>query len=313
MYDTINMRLYADECRGVDFMQDLPQRLTSADINENKRTGARWLTGRLDNLKIIADTCTLQVRDGSLCKWYLGDNYQTLGKADTQRAIESLSDALGLPLELAFITRLDVATNMIMEHQPEAYLQLLGPMRYMRRLAEPNGIYYTQKTCRLIFYDKAAETRAQGDVIPALYDGRSVLRYEQRYTKRIARRLNRPELRAAGLYDDSLHRELVRRWLDGYRQIQKINKTAINFEMVKTKRDFYKLGLLSLIEKAGGANEMLAQIDTARKTGQLGSKQAYDLRAAVREACAIDGSIVRESELVHELDKKITEAALLYM
>ena len=96
--------------------------------------------------------------------------------------------------------------------------------------------------------------------MPELYLGRNVLRYEQRYTKRVAQRLNRPELRAAGLYEDGLHRELVRRWHEAYRQIHKINESTINFAMVKTKKDFYKLGTLSLIERAGGTNEMLAQI-----------------------------------------------------
>lgn len=83
--------------------------------------------------------------------------------------------------------------------------------------------------------------------------------------------------------------------------------------MVKTKKDFYKLGTLSLIERAGGANEMLAQIAEARKAGQIDSKQAFDLRAAVKEACKVDGEIVRESDAVKELDAKMAEAARLYL
>lgn len=315
MFDTINMRLYADECRGANFIEDLPQRLTSAQVLENTDTGEVWIDGRLDNLRVTANRYILRVKDGSLCKWYLGDNYQTLGKAETRHAIERLSDTLHLPFELAQITRLDVATNMIMQQPPDVYIAHLGPLKYSNRLTEPSGLYYTTKSkaYRLAFYDKARESKDKGDNVPEPYLGRYVLRYEQRYTKRIARRLNRPDLRAADIYSDEIHRELVRRWRAAYIQIQKINESTINFAMVKTKKDFYKLGTLSLIERAGGANEMLAQIAEARKAGQIDSKQAFDLRAAVKDACKVDGEIVRESNAVKELDAKIAEAARLYL
>lgn len=315
MYDTINMRLYADECKGANFIEDLPPMLTNAQVNANTATGELWLDGRLGNMRVTASKYIMNVKEGSLCKWYLGDNFQTLGKTDTRHAIERLSDTLHLPMGLALVTRLDVATNLIMTQPPEIYLQHLGSLRYMHRLAEPSGLYYAQKSkgYRLAFYDKIQECKGKGDAVPEPFLGHYVLRYEQRYTKRIAPRLSRPELRAASLYDDGLHRELVRRWRDAYTQIQKVNESTINFAMVKTKKDFYKLGTLSLIERAGGTSEILAQIAEARKTGQIDNKQAYDLRAAVRDACKVDGEIVRASGAVVELDTKIGEAAKLYL
>ena len=128
MYDTINMRLYADECKGANFIEDLPQRLTSARVMANTATGELWLDGRLDNLRVTASRYVMQVKDGSLCKWYLGDNYKTLDKSATRHAIERLCDTLHLPLECAQVTRLDVATNFIMQHPPEVYLSHLGSL-----------------------------------------------------------------------------------------------------------------------------------------------------------------------------------------
>lgn len=315
MFDTINMRLYADECKGANFIEDLPQRLTSAQVLKNANTGDMWIDGRLDNLRVTATRYILQVKDGSLCKWYLGDNYQTLGKAETRQAIEMLSDTLHLPFALAQITRLDVATNMIMQMPPDVYIAHLGPLKYSNRLTEPSGLYYTTKgkAYRLAFYDKTKESEYKGGDVPEPYLGRYVLRYEQRYTKRIAHRLKRPDLRAADIYNDELHRELVRRWREAYIQIQKINESTIDFAMVKTKKDFYKLGILSLIERAGGTNEILTQIAEARKAGMIDNKQAFDLRGAVKDACKVDSNIVRESDAVKELDVKIAEAARLYM
>jgi len=313
MYDTINMRLYADECGGVDFIKELPRYLTTAMVNADTATGELWMNGSTGNLKVTANRYSMQVRDGSLCKWALGDNFQILGKTDTRQAIERLSDELHLPMRLAFITRLDVAANMVMRYPPEVYLNHLGDLRYTKRIAEPSGLYYTQtgKSYRLSFYDKTRESIDKGDDIPEPYRGHNVLRYEQRYLKRIAKRLNRTELRAAALYEGDLHHELVKRWSGAYEQINKINQNTIKLKM-SGKKQFYKLGTLALMEKVGGASALLAAIDEQRKMGEINSKAAFDLRAAVRDACKIDGEYVTESEAVTELTNKILDAANLY-
>lgn len=313
MYDTINMRLYSDECGGVDFIRELPRYLTTAKVNADTATGELWMDGSTGNLRVTANRYSMQVRDGSLCKWALGDNYHILGKTDTQRAIERLSDELHLPMRLAFITRLDVAANMIMKYPPEVYLHHLGDLRYTKRIAEPSGLYYTQagKSYRLSFYDKTRESIDKCEDVPEPYRGHNVMRYEQRYLKRIAKRLNRPELRAAALYEGDLHNELVKRWCGAYEQINKINQNTIKLKM-SGKKQFYKLGTLALMEKVGGANALLAAIDEQRKMGEINSKAAYDLRAAVRDACKIDGEYVTESEAVTELTDKIRDVANLY-
>lgn len=315
MYDTINMRLFADECKGVNFVEDLPRCLTSARVNANTATGELWLDGRLGNMKITANRYIMQIRDGSLCKWYFGDNFHTLDQDSTRTAIEMLSDTLHLPLSLASITRLDVATNLIMDKPPEVYFEHLGALRYAHRLAEPSGLYYTTKSkaYRLAFYDKGQEYSEKREAIPEPYKDCNVLRYEQRYCKRIAQRLQRPELRAAALYDATTHRELVSRWLSTYNEIRKVNDIKLNTKMFGTIKDFNRLGILSLVERVGGQNEMLAQIAEARKSGEITSKTAYDLRAKVRDACKVDGEVVIQSEAVREMDSKVREAAALYM
>ncbi len=310
MYDTVNLRLLQSEAGGVDFLSEIPCHL--ADVGEHYFNGNVVLTGNLNGLKISVGHYQMKVKEGSLCKWYLGNNFQTMGRGDTQKAIEKLSDTLHLPMERATATRLDLAQNIITQHPPEVYFNHFGMLKYAHRLQEPNGIYYKQAGGRLCFYDKNREQKNKREPIPELYEGRNVLRYEQRYTNRIAKRLKVVEVTGAMLYDEAFYIKLLNQWRDNYKAIQKINEVTLNFEAMKTKQQLYKMGVLSLIEQAGGQVQMIEQISNAQKRGDLTNKQAYDLRQAVNEACKIREGITTKSEAITELDKKINEAIKFY-
>ena len=81
---------------------------------------------------------------------------------------------------------------------------------------------------------------------------------------------------------------------------------------MRTKKEFYKMGILSMVERAGGKIQMLEQIKEAQKQGTLSNKQAYDLRDEVNKACCIDDCLVTNNELIEELDKKVKEAVKYY-
>ena len=155
MYDTINFRLTNNNVGNDNFLHDIPRYLdddhTTAYHNFN---GMEVITGNVGNLKVSINRYQVKIKDGSLCKWYLGDNFKTMGRQDTQRAIERLSDILHLPIDKATIIRLDIAQNFIVKHPIEVYLNHLGELRRSKRLQEPSGIYYHKNGERLWFYDK---------------------------------------------------------------------------------------------------------------------------------------------------------------
>ena len=133
-----------------------------------------------------------------------------------------------------------------------------------------------------------------------------------RFTSRVATRLNVAEVTGALLYDENLYIRLLNGWRDDYKSIQKLNDITLNFQAMRTKQDRYKMGLLGLIEKAGGQMEMLKQITEAQKRGELTSKQAYDARQDVNNACSIRESISAPNEAIQELDKKVNETVKYY-
>ncbi len=310
MYDTINFRLQKSEAGDIDFLAETPCYLEN--VGEHYYNGETVITGSLDGLKVSLNRYQMKIKDGSLCKWYLGDNFQTMGRGDTQRAIESLSDALHVPMSKASVTRLDIAQNFITRHPPEVYLNHLGILKYATRLQEPNGVYYSQTGGRLCFYDKNREQKNNKKPIPELYEGRNVLRYEQRYTRRIASQLRVSEVTGAMLYDEAFYIGLLNRWRDTYKAIQKINDISLNFHAMRTKQQLYKMGVLSLIEQAGGQLQMIEQINEAQKRGELSKKQAFDLRQAVNDACKLKEGLTVSNEAIQELDKKVSGAVKFY-
>lgn len=95
----------------MNFLDEIPCFL--GNVGEHYYNGEPVITGSLNGLKITLNRYQMKIKDGSLCKWHLGNNFQTMGRGDTQRAIERLSDALHVQMSKATVTRLDIAQNFI--------------------------------------------------------------------------------------------------------------------------------------------------------------------------------------------------------
>lgn len=310
MFDTVYFRLYKEVAGDVDLLTKIPCCLNN--VGEHYYNNEPIITGDLNGLKISLNTNQLKVKDGSLCKWFLGDNFKTMGRSDTQKAIEKLSDILHLPMGKATVTRLDVAQNFITMHPPEVYFNHLGELRYTERLLQPSGLYYKGSNLSLCFYDKNKEQKSHRRPIPDLYQNRNVLRYEQRYTSRVASQMGVSEVTGALLYDEAFYQEVLNRWREKYEAIQKVNDISLNFEAMKTKQQLYKMGVLSIVQMAGGAMKMYEQIREAQNQGKLTKKQAFDLRKTVKDALEVREGLTVQNEAIKELNKKVAEAIKYY-
>lgn len=312
VYDTVNLMLSSADVPDVNFLEEVPCYLDEETISTHNYNGIQTIMGKVGGLKVFISSQQIKVKDGSLCKWHLGDNLKTMGRGDTQGAIERLSDTLHLPMDKATVTRIDVAQNIFVKNPVETYLNHLGQLKHATRLQQPSGLYYYKGAETICFYDKIREQRTKGEEIPEMYKDKNFLRYEHRYTKRLASTLNVKEVTAALLYDEAFYISLVRRWRDTYKQIEKLNDITLNFKAMTSKSQLYKMGILSLVESVGGENNMIDQINDARKRGELTSKQACDLRKTIKEACTANVGLTVKSEAIAELNKKIVEAVRYY-
>jgi len=172
-----------------------------------------------------------------LCKFYLPENFQTLTRGDTQRAIEKLSDLLHLPMQKADITRIDLAQNFIVKFETPVYYEHLGTLQLYNRLEQSRGLYYNNSKRKLVFYDKVAEYKHKNLPVPPLFQNRNVLRYEMRYYRQLLKQFNVPELRAEMLYNEAFYMAIIDRWHNEYKNINKLrNINNIDYTMIKTTK-----------------------------------------------------------------------------
>ncbi|MCM1163396.1 MAG: hypothetical protein NC339_04025 [Muribaculaceae bacterium] len=314
MLDTVNFKLTRTEVEGVDFLNEITPYLNPDGVAFHDYNGQQVVTGKTGNLSVSISPYQVKVKDGSLCKWLLGDNYQAMGRGDVQRAVEKLSDVLHLPFDRATITRLDVGLSIPVREPTANYFNHLGVLNYAKRLQQASGLYYYRHSQaeRLCFYDKNREQRDNREEIPELYRGVNVLRYEQRFMARLPSLLGVAQVTGAMLYDEGFYITLLNRWREAYQAIRKVNTITLNFQAMKTKKDLQTMGVLGLVERLGGEVEIINHINEAKKRGDLTPKQAFDLRQAIKQACNVRDGLTTPTEAITELDKKIAEAIRYY-
>ena len=312
MVDTINLRLCNDNYEN-SYLTFARNTLERVKITEYEN-GCISVAGKIGNLNVFITKYSIEINGGSLCKWYLGDNLQTLYRRDIKNAIEKLSDTLHLNIGNADITRLDIAQNILLNYPIRLYLKYFGLYAHKLPLTQNLGIYYEHGNETLCFYDKIEEMKRSGAIIPTIFTNENIMRYEQRYFGRIPQTFELPNFTADMLYKEKYYIKVLDKWRAAYEAIDKIKDIGsinINFENMKTKKDLYKIAVAALIKNLGGKNEVINQINIAAKNEQLTRKQKFDLLEVI-EDCANSSEITFVADFTTELDKKIAEAISYY-
>lgn len=306
MYDNLELTVTRDQNPGTDFLQTVPQFLTTVS-NQGVNQFGEYVTGYLDSLKVSISESRVKISDCSLCKYYLGDNFKTLTKGDTKRAIQKISDCLHLPFDRANVTRIDFAKNLIMQFDEKVYYSYLGEAQYYNRLEQNNGLYYNNQLRQLVFYGKEYEQKLKRQPVPELYKDRNVLRYEMRFRKQLRQQLKQPEITAGLLSDEMFYSGLVTRWKNEYLAIQKINSKLISMKPTGSKKELAEnLALYTILEI--GQPQVLNKLKEWQESGEISKKQAYDLRTFIKELSKIPTD-AKGNDLMNELNRKVKEAA----
>ncbi|MCX6236371.1 MAG: hypothetical protein NTY07_02250 [Bacteroidia bacterium] len=306
MYDNLDFTVTKDQSPGTDFLQIVPQFLTTIS-NKGVNQFGEYVTGYLDSLKVSISESRVKISDCSLCKYYLGDNFKTLTKGDTKRAIQKISDCLHLPFDRANITRIDFAKNLIMQYDEKVYYPYLGEAQYYTRLPQNNGLYYNNQLRQLVFYGKEYEQKLKRQPVPELYKDRNVLRFEMRFRKQLRQQLKQPEITAGLLTDETFYSGLVTRWKDEYFAIQKINSKLISMKPTgSTKELIENMALFQLLEL--GQPQLLTIVKEWQIRGLITKKQANDHRAKIKQLSKTPFD-EKGNDLINELNRKVKEAA----
>jgi hypothetical protein len=308
MVDTINIKLGVEQVGNIDLLDIVPQFLQ--DVSEHTFEGGNVsITGKLKNLKVSVSPNSVSVKNGSLTKWYLGDNLKIMSRKDIEKAFEKLSDTLHLPINKAKVTRFDFGKNLMLEFNTSLYLPYFGSNGRYVRLEQSKGLNYKITDRALCFYDKIAEMKSKGDYIPPLYEGRNVIRYEKRYQSNVAKYFKREMIFAETLFEEQFYADLVADWYNDYLNIQKQKIFKLDMTSVSTKEQMKLMGVLSLVKELGGKLAALQDIKERQSKGLLNKNQAYDLRELIKQSQKLSLHH-SENELIKELDKKMADAVM---
>jgi len=239
MYDTINIWMNRVEAGDLSASTLC---LTDAKEIVNKDTGAVWTCGSLENLKIAISMMGISVK-GSLAKFYLPDNTFTLNQCQVREAMEKLSDTLKIDISEAKVTRIDVSTNFIMQYEAQCYYSVLGLCTHFNRVQATNNTLYYQSKGKdqrhsMAFYDKAREVSDRSGIMPDVFKGENLLRYESRWNKRLPQQLKECEVMGRTLYDERFYNKIVSLWADDYFKIEKQKNINIDaMDKIKTVSD----------------------------------------------------------------------------
>ena len=261
-----------------------------------------WISAELGNLKVSMNPRTVSVR-GSICKYYLGNNLYTLTRETTREAINSISDAIGLDMKKASLSRLDWSTNITTSLPPTLYMPKLGYLSRYIRTENPNSIYYNQSSKRLLFYDKMKEAKKNRVFIPDEFIEKNLLRYEMVLNKGVNKHLN-ADIRGGNLYSEDIYFKVAKLWIKNYHSIDKLNNKGINISIdkVKTEGDFDKL-LLTVLAQQFGMEEINQYIKLMKAKKVFNHNEYYSrIKSKYRIMCNTE---VDSEDIISEINKKI--------
>ncbi len=308
MYDTVNLWLSKESAGETDLLT-CPEKYLSG-ITEHKKDGQVYISGQFGNYKVNVSEPGISLK-GSIAKYFLKDNYQTLNRGDSQRAFEMMADEIHLPINRAKVSRIDFAQNFIVKHSPEAYYNYLGDCAYYKRLSQPHSLYYSNGLKTKLFYNKIAEGKKQGLPIPEIWHGANILRYEMRFTSRLPYQFNLPEITTSVLFDEVFYIGMVKRWVQEYEAINKQHLINFNLTDMSSPKDFFKQLALLKIKEIGQSNAIQLVEDLRAKHAFEKSEYYSRLKRDIRNLCK-EPELTSSSEMVDELNKKVSAAKQYY-
>lgn len=304
MYDKVRMMMSRTRGDG-----DITRYLDNAKEQTDLKTGEVCAYGGYHGMRVDVYAGYVYIT-GSLAKFMHGSNVYTLDRHTTGQAIEMLGDGLHVDLGNASVTELEFGQNFIVSRHVGEYLQRLGDMPRMNRSEfGKSSLYYMgkgkKKPLVLTFYDKKADALAKGMALPAGYDGVNLLRYEMRLKGRLPYRLGVPAVAASTLSERPFYDMMVRRYVDMYFSIKKVNKLIIeDMTKIKTAGDAFSMLVALMVREVGQAR--VEEFMRRLKDGKvLKNRSDYThLRKRIQEVTEMAGGIAQD-ELVKEMDDAV--------
>ncbi len=272
-------------------------------------TGKINYRGQLSNLRVRIYSSRLCV-EGSWPKYIRGNNLHSLSTQEIKTAIEKLSDELGMSIENAIVSRVEIAETFTMSYPISYYISYLGSLKYCKRTAFGKGLMYLNKQKALTFYDKIEEMIQNKQIIPKELTKENLLRYELKLNKKVSRQLKLAIITTNMLCKKELFDKFIEKWQKEYFSIHRINKPVVHsIEIIRNTRHLINFLAINGLQYIGYI-DTLNMLDSFKRN--LSKIQLHRLKKKIKELVQ-NKHFTEPSELIVELDQKVKNTALSYL
>ena len=308
MIDTIKIRLLPETS---EFMWDINKLKSRLQPVEKKEWNETTPLGRIKNIIVRWDRKEIKI-EGSLAKYYNGNNVDNFDWIHVKPAIKLLSYELDLPLEKGIISRIDVGVNIELDKNVTDYFPEIFFLEYYQRIARNNTTLRFENNSdkyNLLFYDKLIENKKRNkkklikDIdLGFITDAENLMRIELQIQEKVSKILKIKDVRVSCLFQPDFCRLLMRNWIDLSQNIYKTSVLSYP-KSLKGNADFEKFLKRYFVQDFGW--ERLDYL--MKKAVKQGSLTASDKSKKLKQfrVAMLDNSSFEFQEHTLELNHKV--------
>lgn len=282
-------------------LNNLRSIITGTETKYNHETASELLIGHYKNFQVTITDKRVTV-NGSLSKYYFGNNVQTLSFSEVNIALLQLSKELGIPLLRGEIRRIDMALSIPLDHNIVKYYKSFADTPRYSKDTHKHGIRYTRGNIVLALYDKTFDAVTSNQFT----HGGDVLRIELRIMKRVRRTVSptAKKLFLLQLLSSTMKTKLVQLWIKHYTSIE-IKKTFTDLTVAKGWKDCSKYLMLEGIKNIELCN-WLNEIDQLAKVNNWSAETKSDVKKKSREVYSTS-HLASKNDYIEEINQKIDQ------
>lgn len=307
MFDTLAIKL--------PFTGDLSTLLAPLSFENTGQSlggAAWWASGQLNypNKKEWKQGFKVKINqnriflDGSLCKYFFGNNVETLDIIQAEVALMRLSKALQIDWDIFLqgeVGRIDFSDNFQMEHRPATYFPELSYLSGWRRDdSYKTSLYFHQTEKQMIFYDKVKESP---ECFKNKQQAPNLLRYEMRLFQ--PQKHFKRTIRVKDLINPNFYNQLLLEWEKFYFKIYRTKSpVSMTTQDTITSGQMQTLMLQVHLQKVG-LDTQIKMINQMEASGKMTSTEAKRARTKFKNLW--NAIPTDRHPLITELDSKISK------
>lgn len=246
--------------------------------------------------------------NGSLPKFYYGNNLAQMDWETTAKAINDLSNNLNVDMNEAVLTGIDFGLNFTLNKPVNQYISCLLTFKNYGVLSYKDSIKFISKSKCLIFYDKLKEMKTKDKTayysIPKEYHNKNILRYEIQLKSFLKQRLELEVVNIKNLFDSNIQNKLVKIWINGYLEVNKLCLDSNPIFLLQKHNGLMKYLCYQGIEKLG-LDKIFNTISGLNFDVKNETVKRSKLKKSIKELMFEVKENTLEENLISELDYNI--------